>query len=80
MPLIWKRAMYRPSLPGYPRAQLSTYSPGDHERNVAHWRINGHPATVVIWTTAEWDTLRDRPLDAQYYPCGVWCALRMDPS
>ena len=80
MPLNRKRTSHHPTLPGHPGSPASTYQPGDPERNVAYWRINGHPATIVIWTTAEWDTLRERPLDAQYYPCGVWCALRMDPN
>ena len=26
----------------------------------------------------EWGRLEHRPSDAQYYPCGVWCALRLD--
>lgn len=80
MPLIRKRNSHHPSLPGHRGAPVSTYQPGEDERNVAHWRINGYPATIVIWTTAEWNDLRERPLDAQYYPCGVWCALRMNPS
>jgi hypothetical protein len=49
--------------------------PGCHE---AHWRINGFPATITIWTAAAWDLLSERPPDAQYVPCGIWCSLRMD--
>lgn len=45
----------------------------------AHWRINGHSATIFIWTAEEWDRLDQRPDDAQYYPCGIWCALRLNP-
>ncbi|CAN5714772.1 hypothetical protein BH23PLA1_BH23PLA1_17760 [soil metagenome] len=43
----------------------------------ACWRINGFPALILIWTVEQWEHLEDRPEDAQYYPCGVWCALRM---
>ena len=80
MPPIRKRNFHHPSPLGLPGAPVSTYRPGHDERNIAHWRINGHPATIVIWTTDEWDRLPERPLDAQYYPCGIWCALRMDPG
>ena len=58
----------------------ATYSPPLSERNAAHWRINGFPATIFIWTAAEWERLDDQPPDAQYYPCGVWCAVRIDPQ
>lgn len=44
---------------------------------VTRWRINGYPALILIWTADQWERLEDRPSDAQYYPCGVWCALRM---
>lgn len=56
---------------------VALYRPPDPERNVAHWRINGHPATIVIWTEEEWERMADHPPDAQYYSCGVWCALRL---
>ncbi len=42
------------------------------------WRINGYPATLMIWSAAEWEGLQDRPSDAQFHPMGVWCALRLD--
>jgi hypothetical protein len=58
------------------RPQL--YNPPFPEQNVARWRINGYAASIVIWTRDEWERLPERPTDAQYYPCGVWCALRMD--
>ena len=58
----------------------ASYLPPIAERNAAHWRINGYPATIFIWTAVEWELLDDQPADAQYYPCGVWCALRIDPS
>jgi len=58
----------------------SAHRPRSPERNLAHWRINGYPATIFIWTAAEWANLDNPPTDAQYYPCGVWVALRIDPS
>jgi hypothetical protein len=48
------------------------------EANNARWRINGYRATIIIWSAEEWEKLTERPNDAQYYPCGVWCALRLD--
>ncbi len=62
------------------RSRPLSYHPPESERNAAHWRINGYPATILIWTSAEWDLLVEQPQDAQYYPCGIWCALRMDVS
>ena len=44
----------------------------------AGWLINGFPAKVLIWTAEDWARLTDRPNDAQPYPNGVWCALRME--
>jgi hypothetical protein len=46
----------------------------------AFWRINGHLAKIVVWTHEEWIALEHHPSDAQFYPCGVWCALRLDDS
>jgi hypothetical protein len=57
---------------------LVLHSPSDPPENIARWRINGFPASIVIWTAEEWELLAERPADAQRYPCGVWCALRMD--
>jgi hypothetical protein len=45
---------------------------------IPHWRINGFPATIHVWTAEEWASLEVRPDDAQYHPAGVWCALRLD--
>ncbi|AMV37652.1 hypothetical protein [Planctomyces sp. SH-PL62] len=42
------------------------------------WRINGHPARLLIWSPEEWEGLDVRPIDAQYHPVGVWCALRLE--
>lgn len=55
------------------------YQPPLAERNTAHWSINGFPATIFIWTEEEWRRMDEHPADAQYYPCGIWCALRLDP-
>ncbi len=41
------------------------------------WRINGHPARLLIWSPEEWEDLEIRPIDAQFHPFGVWCALRV---
>ena len=60
------------------RATVGLYSPSESEVNVARWKINGYPAAIVIWTAEEWEKLTVRPSDAQYFPCGVWCALRME--
>lgn len=65
---------------GTPSMRPSAYQPPLSERNAAHWRINGFPATIFIWTADEWEQLEEHPTDAQYYPCGIWCALRLDPS
>jgi hypothetical protein len=44
----------------------------------AGWRINGYPARLVIWSPEEWENLEVRPMDAQFHPFGVWCALRLE--
>jgi hypothetical protein len=50
----------------------------DHDLGGATgWRINGHPARLLIWSAEEWERLEVRPIDAQYHPFGVWCALRL---
>jgi hypothetical protein len=63
-------------LPGNAR-RLTLFNPVP-DRNTAQWKINGYPATIFIWTAEEWARLPEPPTDAQYYPCGVWCALRID--
>lgn len=60
------------------RTALGLFLPPASEGNVARWKINGHKATVRIWTVDEWAKLVEQPADAQYYACGVWCALRME--
>lgn len=42
------------------------------------WRINGHPARLLIWSLEEWEQLPEHPADAQLHPLGLWCALRLD--
>ncbi len=64
--------------PPSPIPSLIPFSPSFSERNAGHWRINGYPATILIWTVDEWERLDVRPSDAQYYPCGIWCALRVE--
>jgi hypothetical protein len=44
----------------------------------AFWLINGYRAKLLIWTEDEWERLESPPLDAQFHPAGVWCALRLD--
>ncbi len=51
--------------------------PEENPRSAAHWKINGYPAQILIWTVEEWERLAIRPADARYHPSGVWCALRM---
>lgn len=46
--------------------------------NEATWRINGYSAKIVVWTQDEWDRMAIHPADAQFYPCGIWCALRIE--
>ena len=43
-----------------------------------HWKINGFPASVLVWTAEQWSLLATRPDDAQRSPDGSWCVLRMD--
>jgi hypothetical protein len=46
---------------------------------VTHWRVNGHPAILQIWTDEEFRALdaRQRPADAQQFSSGIWAWLRM---
>lgn len=63
---------------GEDRVTLGVYKPRTPESNVARWRVNGYRAAIHVWTAEEWEKLADRPTDAQYYPCGIWCALRFE--
>ena len=60
------------------RAPLHLYDPRSRSPGSDCWRINGHPARLLIWTTEEWERLEQRPTDAQFHPFGVWCALRIE--
>jgi len=63
------------------RTQLGLFEapePTTDSAPVARWLINGFPATVIIWTRDQWAVLKDRPSDAQRFPDGFWCALRME--
>ncbi len=68
---------FRPRSGSQSTSELSAFDPSGPERNVAYWKINGFPARIVVWTIAEWERLEERPTDAQYFPCGIWCALRV---
>jgi hypothetical protein len=48
------------------------------ESRSIYWRINGFRARLLVWTSEEWESLHTRPLDAQFHPSGVWCALRLE--
>jgi hypothetical protein len=64
-----------------PKSQSSPirlFNPQSPTQKSAKWRINGHSASLVIWSVEEWERLSDRPLDAQYHPLGFWCALRLE--
>lgn len=58
--------------------RLKIHHPNEARCEVGYWRINGYPARIIVWTAEEWARLEEPPQDAQYYPCGVWCALRLD--
>jgi hypothetical protein len=57
---------------------LSLGASGAERGLVAHWRINGYRATIHVWPDQVFRALAAPPADAQYYECGVWCALRLD--
>lgn len=61
-----------------PQSTLGLFQPTETTPNIAWWRIDGHRASIIVWTIEEFEELPDRPVDAQFYPCGVWCALRWD--
>jgi hypothetical protein len=48
------------------------------ETGAVFWRINGFRARLLVWTAEEWERMDARPVDAQFHPSGVWCALRLD--
>jgi len=42
------------------------------------WKTNGFRTRLLVWTAEEWENPEVRPTDAQFHPCGVWCALRIE--
>jgi hypothetical protein len=64
---------FRPAKPA-----LRLYVEPKPESREAYWLINGYRARLLIWTSDEWRKLAVTPADAQYHPCGVWCALRIE--
>jgi hypothetical protein len=60
------------------RTTLRLHMPPADIASSARWLINGFPATILIWTAEEWSRLTERPNDAQQFPNGIWCALRME--
>jgi hypothetical protein len=60
------------------RAPLQIFRPFAPVSHSARWKINGHKASLLIWSAEEWERLDQRPADAQFHPHGVWCALRFD--
>ena len=63
-------------LPGTSIVSLDSYYRGMEEIPLAERKkVNfDHPDSL------DWELLHEHPPDAQYYPCGIWCALRLDPS
>ncbi len=57
---------------------IQLFEPPPEETQSACWRINGFRTRLVVWTIEQWEKLEDRPADAQYHPCGFWCALRIE--
>jgi hypothetical protein len=60
------------------KAVLRLWREPGPDRSAVFWRINGYRASLLVWTQDEWARLDARPLDAQYHPSGVWCALRIE--
>ena len=71
------RNVLRSVAPSPTRPRLNLFGIGPEGRNSTRWLINGHRATLFVWTSEEWERLPDRPPDAQFAPSGIWCALRM---
>ena len=68
----------RAKVPAQPRTELRIRPESGPEPRAAFWRINGYRAKLLIWTLEEWEKLESPPPDAQFHPCGIWCALRLD--
>jgi hypothetical protein len=65
-------------LSGARAASLRLFLHSGPESGSVFWRINGFRAKLLVWTSEEWNNLDTRPVDAQFHPSGVWCALRLD--
>jgi hypothetical protein len=63
---------------GAARRRIRPETGAGPESRAAFWRINGCRARLLIWTPDEWQKMKLPPADAQFHPCGVWCALRLD--
>lgn len=61
-----------------PRPRLLEFNGRPLTSPTIRWRINGYPASLMIWSMDEWESLSERPSDAQLHPLGLWCALRLD--
>jgi len=64
--------------PATRRAHFQLIRPDPPTCGSDRWRIDGHPARLLIWSCEEWERMEQRPTDAQYHPFGVWCALRIE--
>ncbi len=60
------------------RPALKLHEPCTVPMNCTEWRINGHVARFILWTTEEWERLVEHPPDAQAFPCGFYGALRIE--
>ena len=58
--------------------QLKIHRPEPATSSDATWRINGYRARLVVWPHEEFRRLESPPADAQFFSCGVWCALRLE--
>jgi hypothetical protein len=61
-----------------PRTDSGNREVSAKEERTAYWWINGYRAKLLIWTSEEWENMKNLPSDAQFHPAGVWCALRID--
>jgi hypothetical protein len=61
-------------------AALRLYLQTRPDSGAIFWRINGFRAKLLVWTVDEWEKLEARPVDAQFHPSGVWCALRLEEA
>jgi hypothetical protein len=64
--------------PSRPSPRLAIHHPDRAPAAPLRCRINGWPASVHLWTDAEFARLDPPPCDAQPSCIGVWVAIRMD--